>query len=248
MNDLAIAYSGGLDSLISYHYAIVKGYTPICFNINFGHEYNDKEVKSMAAIRKKYSPDKIHRVDLSSIMPLMATRLTNQIIPSRNVLLAVVGSMIAPRVWINALDGEQNGKEHDKSPKFFEDTSKLLTFTNEIFQPKTIVESPFANMTKSQIIKWALENGIPEKVLTETSSCYDANQQKCGKCLTCVKRYLAFKANGIIEHGYTTNPLESDYYKELEIEIPKAMFNQDFSRFTRSRIEEFMGIGQFTND
>ena len=236
--DVAIMYSGGLDSLIAYHYAKHKGLNPVCINVGFGQPYDKKEQDSIAALGK-WSPH-IERIDMGDLFSLIQSRLTNQIIPSRNVLLATIGGMFASKVWINALDGEQNGKEHDKSERFFSDTSKLLTFTNDFFQPYTVVESPFAHMTKGDTIKWALAHGIPKEVLFETSSCYDHNQKKCSVCLTCVKRYLAFLEAGIIEPGYHIDPLSSDYFKEIFVGISKAATNRDYSRFSQRRIEGFL--------
>lgn len=238
--NVSIMYSGGLDSLIAYHYAISKGYEPICIWVNMGHDYAEKEKNSMYKLEKlfpKYVPN-VNIINMQELIPLIEKRLSNQIIPSRNVMLATIGAMFSPRVWINALDGEQNGKEHDKSEKFFKDTTNLLTFTNEFFQNKTIIESPFSEMTKAETIKWALDNGIPLNVLFTTSSCYHPSEVKCGECLTCYKRYVAFRLNNIEEKGYNINPLETSYAKEMQLEIPKAKKINDYSRFTKKRIEE----------
>ena len=240
MSKVAVMYSGGLDSLAMYHYAKAKGYDPICVNVDFGHEYSEKEHTSITT-ESEWHP-KVHQIKIDGLWDLIKGRLSNQIIPSRNVLLAVIGSMVAPRVWLGALEGEQNGKEHDKSDKFFYDATNLLAFTNEFFQPDTIIEAPFRYMTKGDVVGWCLEYGIPEEVLFNTSSCYHPTEQKCGKCLTCAKRYLAFLENGIEEPGYTVKPLESEYMKELMVEIPKAVAEHNFSRFTERRAESFIKL------
>lgn len=235
-------YSGGLDSLIAYHYARASGrFTDItCVHVRFGQAYSDKE---MAAITRQgpWYP-KVEVIDIEGLMPLIARRLSNQIIPSRNVLLAVIGSMISDTVWINALDGEQLGREHDKSDRYFTDTTALLSFTNEFFQPETKIETPFRYMSKAETITWAINFGIPLDVLFETTSCYHATEQKCGECLTCVKRYLAFLENNIQEPGYTRSPLDSEYFHSLVTEIPAALANKDFSRFTEKRAQQFTAL------
>lgn len=238
MTDVTILYSGGLDSLIMYNYAVAHGYTPLCLHVDLGQPYGDKE-RATFNIVDQFHP-KVEVIHMSGLYELISSRLSNQIIPSRNVMLSVIGSMFSGEVWLGALDGEQLGKEHDKSPRFFEEISNLLTYTNEMFQPRTLVKAPFAEMSKSETIAWALDYGIPLSVLVGTSSCYSDTEHKCGECLTCVKRFLAFKANGIVELGYSKDPLQSDYYKELLVEIPKAYENKDFSRFTPKRCEEFL--------
>lgn len=238
--NLALMYSGGLDSFIAYHYAKALGFDPICINVGLGQPYDEKEQHSIKSLGK-WSPV-VERIELGSLYRLIQSRLSNQIIPSRNVLLATIGSMFAPRVWLGVLDGEQNGKEHDKSERFFAETTDLLTFTNEFFQPETLIESPFVDMTKGETIRWALRYHIPEEILFLTTSCYDDHDQKCGRCLTCVKRYLAFLESGIIEPGYAVNPLASDYFREIATQIPEADKNKDYSRFTERRVEGFLQL------
>lgn len=242
MSNLALMYSGGLDSLIAYHYARASQRfdTITCVHVRFGQAYSEKEYQAITRVGDWYP--KVEIIDIEGLMPLIARRLSNQIIPSRNVLLSVIGSMIADTVWINALDGEQNGKEHDKSDRFFADTQSLLSFTNEFFQADTKIETPFRHMSKGETITWARDFGIPLDVLFETTSCYHAELQKCGECLTCVKRYLAFLENDIYEPDYANDPLASAYFEELKQGIPQALVNLDFSRFTEKRARQFVQL------
>ena len=244
MANLVIMYSGGLDSLVMYHYARASQRfdTITCVHVRFGQAYSEKETASISRVGDWYP--KVEIIDIEGLMPLIARRLSNQIIPSRNVLLSVIGSMIADTVWLGVLDGEQLGKEHDKSDRFFADTQSLLSFTNEFFQDQTVVETPFRHLSKGETIKWALNFGIPLDVLFNTTSCYHPTELKCQKCLTCVKRAMAFMSNGILEPGGEANPFESDYFHELAVEIPKAAENGDRTRFTDSRIHEFFHFRQ----
>jgi len=237
-SNLSILYSGGLDSFIAWHYAIKNGYRPEAYFLDFGQPYAWKEWEAIQSIPEDIRPP-VQKLDFSGLYTFIEKKMTNQIVPSRNVFLAVLGSMFNERVWINALDGEQNGKEHDKSHKFFQDCTNLLSFTNSFFQEHTIVETPFGHLSKAETITWALNNGIPKEHLFSTTSCYDEKSRKCGVCLTCYKRKVAFMLNGIDEPGYDKDPFQSDYAKELDIEIPKAARNEDYSRFTKKRIDEY---------
>jgi 7-cyano-7-deazaguanine synthase in queuosine biosynthesis len=241
MSNLSIMYSGGLDSFISYHFALSKGYKPQAIWVDLGHPYAAKEFDAIMQMPQSIRPE-IDSIDLKSLYPLIQKRLSNQIIPSRNLLLATIGGMFNDRVWINALDGEQLGKEHDKSERFFNDSTTLLSFLNEFFQHKTVVETPFATMTKTDTITWALTAGLKPESLLATTSCYSGDSKKCGKCLTCFKRWTAFYLNDIIEDGHDIHPLDSEYFKELKVQIPKASIAQDYSRFTPKRIAEFFSL------
>jgi 7-cyano-7-deazaguanine synthase len=235
---LSLMFSGGLDSTIAYHYAVKMGHTPQAIHVDLGHPYSHFENEAIKISSAKFGID-ITRIDMTSLYPAIEKRLTNQIIPSRNLLLATIGSMFNSTVWINALDGEANGKEHDKSYRFFADGSELLSFTNSFFQDHTNVTSPFLHMSKAETIKWALANGLAKEDLFETVTCYSGTHKKCGKCLTCVKRYMAFLLNGIEEPGYASNPLTSKYAEEVSTEMRKAIENNDHSRFNQKRINEW---------
>ena len=197
MKNVSIMYSSGLDSLISYHWAKAHDLNPICIWVDLGHPYSTKE-RDVIEKLKNIVPN-IIILDFKTLYPAIQTRLTNQIIPSRNLLLATIGAMFSDTVYINALDGEQLGKEHDKSERFFQDTTNLLSFLNEFFQAKTTIMTPFATMSKTETVTWALNNGIPKEHLLATTSCYSGSTNKCGKCLTCFKRWTAFYLNGIEE-------------------------------------------------
>jgi len=241
MTNLSLMFSGGLDSVIAYQYALKGGYTPQAIFVDLGQSNAKKEQEAIAKLPDSLRPE-VDVINMKEVVPLLAKKITNQIIPSRNVLLATIGSMFNGTIWLGVLDGEQNGKEHDKSPKFFRDTTELLSFTNDFFQDQSNVTSPFLHMTKAQTIGWALKNGIRKEDLFETTSCYDSEHSKCGKCLTCYKRYTAFLLNDIIEPGYDTNPMDSDYAKELKRDIPIAEANKDYTRFTQKRIKEHQKI------
>ena len=234
--NVSIMFSGGLDSTIMYHYAIKNNFTPTMIYVNLGHPYVKKEQQAIKITGLSHIT-----INMKDLYPAISARLNNQIIPSRNLLLATIGGMFNKRVWLGVLEGEQLGKEHDKSKKFFRDSTALLSYLNEYFQDETVVETPFSHMTKADTITWALTTGgLKREQLFETSSCYHPKELKCGECLTCVKRHMAFTLNGILEPGYAKKPWETPYMKELETEIPKAIANNDYTRFTKERANEFL--------
>ncbi len=238
VTNLSIMYSGGLDSFIAWHYALKNGFTPDAIFVDMGQSNATKEWAAIQSLSDTDDFPLVKYLAMPELVPMFESRMSNQIIPSRNLFLATIGSMFNQRVWINALDGEQNGKEHDKSHRFFRDSTDLLSFTNSFFQESTVVETPFGHLSKAETIKWALNNGITKELLFKTNSCYNSNEDKCGECLTCYKRKIAFLVNGIDEKGYNQDPLISEYAKEVDVEIRSARRNEDYSRFTKKRIKE----------
>jgi len=59
-----------------------------------------------------------------------------------------------------------------------------------------LIEAPFVQMNKAQIIQKGLTLGVPYAL---TWSCYEGGETPCGVCGTCSDRAAAFAAN-VIEY------------------------------------------------
>ena len=59
---------------------------------------------------------------------------------------------------------------------------------------RVVIEAPFVNMNKADVVKLGLELGVPYEL---TWSCYEGGSAPCGKCATCIDRAAAFQANGV---------------------------------------------------
>ena len=82
----------------------------------------------------------------------------------------------------------------DATPEFFEAMARALTLG--LAHPVTIA-APFASMSKSDVIRLALELGVP---LALTVSCMNPqNGHHCGRCSKCRERRDAFRAAGVID-------------------------------------------------
>jgi len=46
----------------------------------------------------------------------------------------------------------------DKSHKFFQEASDVLTYNFQMKRDRTIIKTPFFHFTKTKVITWALEN------------------------------------------------------------------------------------------
>ncbi len=234
MKKVAIMMSGGLDSFISYYYAKTMGYEPIAIWVNLGQPYAQKETRALNSF--KFSVIKITCDILREEFNNLPT-IDDQIIQGRNGLLAEIGSMFADRVWICALDGEQHQFMPDKNSTFFSLASGYLSY---ISNKKIIVETPFEKMSKTDIIKWAIENNITVEDLRKTSSCYDGKTKlPCGICSTCFKRWVAFRNNNLYE-DYGKPPYQSKYAIGMIAKMKKKLKNKDFSHYSEKRIKEVL--------
>jgi len=60
------------------------------------------------------------------------------------------------------------------------------------------VDMPFKNLTKREIVHdWLLRFRDKKELLKDSRSCYAGGRKECGKCRSCLRKYVAFKNNDI---------------------------------------------------
>ena len=133
------------------------------------------------------------------------------IIPLRNLYFPMIICNAFPAEEYGDLDiclGATAGdRVLDKSPKFAEDTSALLTY---LYSPqhwipegrKVHINIDFKKYTKTEMLKLYKEKGGDiDELMTESFSCYDPiDGEECwcrnGICKPCFRKYIAYKLNG----------------------------------------------------
>lgn len=58
------------------------------------------------------------------------------------------------------------------------------------------VEAPFVNWNKADVVRLGTELGVPYEL---SWSCYEGREKACGRCGTCIDRWAAFAANGLVD-------------------------------------------------
>ena len=186
----ALLFSGGLDSYIAYFY-LQKCYpsdyiTPIY--IDYQGKYCKKEMKNIRELIPQ-------TVIIESVLNFSQNEIGEKCyIPNRNLYLASIAAEYGNKVIIGGLKDDNVG---DKSIPFCLALSDTLSIS---MGRKIIVDSPFWNMEKVDIIKWFLnEFGDTESTrnfLLKTTSCYSVNEQYCGRCPSCFRKACALNYNG----------------------------------------------------
>jgi 7-cyano-7-deazaguanine synthase in queuosine biosynthesis len=118
-------------------------------------------------------------------------------IPMRNMFLAMIGALYGDTVYMVFQKGEQSIP--DRSMEFLLKSSELLSFLNG---RKIVVDSPFKDLTKAQMVGWYLSQGreqCPIDVLYKAFSCFEADSTlvPCGQCPACFRKWVAFDNNGL---------------------------------------------------
>jgi 7-cyano-7-deazaguanine synthase len=236
--NLCILYSGGLDSLIAYKYAKSLDFDKVtCLNVNLNHPYAEKEhvsiLNSIESVPELKDDLIIYNLPIVTERQYQFTPPTpdKPVIPGRNMLLASLAVNFGNVVWMNALLGELLPHMPDKNHTFFMMASASLSYT---FETNIVVDSPFKTMTKGETVALGLKLGLTSEQLVSTSSCYHQHVKNCGVCLTCVKRAIALRVNGV-EEEYASEPFDAPYVERLRWKAKNDMLSQSlYNEYTKA--------------
>ncbi|MBA8823791.1 hypothetical protein FHX42_001120 [Saccharopolyspora lacisalsi] len=202
MSELLL-YSAGLDSFCAWHYL---GHPPALY-CDLRHRSRDHELAAIRTLAERHSIP----LTISNELDLARWEAEDGIIPLRNVYFAMLASHRARTIWCAGVKGDHTA---DKSPHAFFEVSRMLT---EFTEQPVRLDSPFWAMTKTDIVRWYLDQGLPVEDLLTTFSCLQPRSagQHCGRCPSCLRRWIALANNGV-EAPFAATPWEwprvHDYY------------------------------------
>jgi 7-cyano-7-deazaguanine synthase in queuosine biosynthesis len=146
-------------------------------------------------------------------------------IPLRNAFLVMIASYYDTSIALVVQKGELDIP--DRSVKFFNEFGGMLTF---LWGRRTTLTTPFFAMTKTQMVRWYLDEGLNPATLLSTRSCYSPDDLPCGACAACFRRWIAFVNNGLTEN-YTNDITEYS-------EIPKYIEKMRLGKYDSLRTHE----------
>jgi 7-cyano-7-deazaguanine synthase len=216
--DKILCMSGGMDSVIAWYY-LEK---PPCIFFNTKLPYSSTEYRATQNLGISCIVD--YSLDFSQEKEIY--------IPHRNLLFASRASVYAQEVVIAGL---KDDCVEDKTPAAFD----LMSYTlSAIGKEKVRVTSPFWQMTKSDLIKWAIDNVVTfPDIFRFSISCYNTkNGEPCYSCPSCFRKACALNENGIYYpfNKEDTKLIHSYRYKaETNWYIPER--NQSILKFIADR-------------
>ena len=200
--------SGGLDSFIQWR--LLQYPRAVYFAI--GHDAQDKEIKCLEQIQKKFGGD----ITIDHSLPFLGKyALPSGFIPYRNLFFIMLASLYSQNVVIAQIAEWAPDKNHH----FYRRTEKLLKkigqgkFQGIDIKPK--IYAPFSNKSKTELVRMYLRRWPAEDLTKYTVSCYSGLDIACGKCNGCFSRYIAMK-NNRIEEPYIKIPSYDDFKKKLD--------------------------------
>lgn len=231
--ELAVPVSGGLESTVLYFRAVRAGRKPKAFYVLYGHPYARKE--QAALIHLGINPQQI-KIERLSSMP--ATMYWKHIIPARNfiILSAVAEEILGGEIWFGVSNGEMPVGGGDKSETFFNMVNHH--FNRLPFPVK--VEIPLQTETKVDLVRWWLRAGISKELLAETVSCFsDSKEKHCGACQSCLRKYIAFAANGLeLKTDVDVRVGCAQYIEKYKRVMGGALKTESFGKYSRRRCEQ----------
>lgn len=213
MNKSIILLSGGLDSLVSLGAGIKEYNIELALTFDYGQKPAKREIEASKKIADYYGIK--HKViELPFLKEITKTALVSGDVPTEN--LGTEDS--AKAVWVpnrNGLflniaasfaDADDYthilfGANKEEGQTFPDNTQEFLDGINESFKHSTFkgvtVVAPLINYYKNDIVKLALELGIP---LELAYSCYNSSEKNCGLCESCKNLKSALENNKAFDY------------------------------------------------
>jgi hypothetical protein len=212
-------FSSGLDSFILKKIMSFEEHE--CFFVNMGTKENDIEEQNI----KQHFPN-VRRIHLS----IEQFELKNNIIPFRNVFLALAAANFANTIYFAFTAGDTT---KDKDFVFKSQVEGILNYfsidENKVSVPGPFsIEMPMKNMTKKDIVaRYLKEGGDSIALHTKSFSCYEGTVMPCGKCRSCLRKFCALVLNNVECRGFFQN-WPADYLQtHLEESIKKGRKQQE---------------------
>jgi 7-cyano-7-deazaguanine synthase len=201
--------SGGPDSAVAAAMAKEEGYELYCLSFNYG-QIATRELESAEKIARALGAKEHRVVDISFLKDLYGPGVTalldrkmpmpgrfeqSVIVPFRNGILLSIAAGYAAAIGADAVfygaQGDDARFYPDCRQEFVSAISRAISSGTG---SKLIVRNPLGKKTKADVVKLAVELGVP---LELTWSCYLNMRKHCGRCESCRNRKRAFKEAGI---------------------------------------------------
>jgi 7-cyano-7-deazaguanine synthase len=208
--------SGGMDSCVTAAIAAKENAELAFLHVSYGQRTESRERRAFDELADHYGVTRRLAVSIEHLKKIGGSSLTDESIPVaeanlgareiptsyvpfRNAhLLSIAASwaeaIVAQRIYIGAVADDSSGYP-DCRPEFYDAFQGAIDAGT---RPETRVEivTPVIHLRKSEIVRRGLELAAP---LELTWSCYQAEDQACGRCDSCALRRRAFQDAGVAD-------------------------------------------------
>lgn len=227
--DAVVLATGGLDSTYAYGLAREAYDTVLPLYLDFGQSYKEAELAAL---------DRLGITVRKDVMkPLGHNPKWKHILPARNLIALLHAAELGRTVYFGVTQGESPDQGGDKSARF-------LSLIQQVC-PNTRFET-LLDATKVDIVAAAIEAGQLDRYL-KTYSCFTGEVGwQCGKCQSCLRRYIAFAANGVpdddILYNYRAHPLQGPYVTKYKYLLAAELLRPGLTTYGPRRSRQDLGV------
>lgn len=213
MKKAVVILSGGMDSSTCAYIASYLGYEVIALHLNYKQKTQTRELKAFRDICDSLGVSKKYEIDIDFFAQIGASALTDDSIdipvdgikpgvpvtyvPFRNGIFISIATAIAEKEGAEALFIGVVEEDSSGYPDCTDDfINKMSNAINEGTKKETklAILTPLVKLKKEEIVKKAVEMGVP---LELTWSCYKNEVAACGVCDSCRLRLKGFELANI---------------------------------------------------
>ena len=209
-----VLLSGGLDSARVLYVARKEGYSCYCLSFDYGQRHR-RELESARRVASGVDAplevisfslpwkgsallDEGASIPKDRTLKEMRGGIPSTYVPARNTIFLSFASswaeaMGASSIYIGANALDFSGYP-DCRPEYFEHFNRMIAKGTKTETDAIQVIAPLVNKTKSEIIQWGTQLGVPYEW---TWSCYEGEEVPCGACDSCLLRAKGFQEAGI---------------------------------------------------
>jgi 7-cyano-7-deazaguanine synthase len=174
---VVVLSGGGIDSSVCVHSFVHKNCNVRMLHIDFGQSAACREWVAVKGIAKYYG------VPFEQLVVRGVSCFKNYEVVGRNAAFVFLGLMGIRDSESGVCIGIHSGTcFYDSSCDFFD---KVGVMVREYTDSRVCLLAPLLNFTKSEIVSFAKNEGVP---LNLTYSCQEGGAVACGKCHSCRDR------------------------------------------------------------
>ncbi|MEE9164410.1 MAG: 7-cyano-7-deazaguanine synthase [Thermoplasmata archaeon] len=204
-----VLLSGGLDSAVSFYWALREGWSVYPLTFHYHERPQREKDATVSLVRRSGCQENLLEVGLPFLMELEDLRengLDNlslrdapgAYVPARNLIFYATAAHYGEILGAQWLVGGHNGADGeifpDATPEFFGGLNRLLKMGLLATSKSHLqIVNPLESRTKADVLRLGQELGVPFEV---TWSCHYDRAAPCGTCASCRERGEAFQRLG----------------------------------------------------